>query len=283
MQVAIDAPKRPAARYHGGKFKLAPWIIGFFPEHTTYTESFGGAASVLLRKPRCYAEVYNDLDGEMCNYFRVLRNPSQARELVRLIKLTPFAREEFEISYITDGDPIEQARRTIVRSFMGFGAAGVSGNNTGFRNNSTRSGTTPAHDWMNYPPALEVIADRMRGVTIENRPAIQVMQNFDAPTTLHYVDPPYPLSTRGKQSAAGYRHELTDVQHVDLASALQAMVGYVVLSGYRCEMYDQLYSGWQRMDKETHADGAKDRTESLWLSPRTVEALAKPQQSGLFA
>jgi len=283
MQVAIDAPKRPALRYHGGKFRLAPWIINYFPDHRIYVEPYGGAASVLLQKPRSYAEIYNDLDGEIVNLFRVLRNPAQARELVRMIKLTPFAREEFEISYLTDGDPIEQARRTVARSFMSFSSAAASGGTGGFRNSATRSGTTPAHDWINYPLAVEAIAQRMIGVTIENRPAIQVIESFDGLSTLHYVDPPYPLSTRGKQSASGYRHEMTDEQHMDLAAALLSLKGYVVLSGYRCEMYDQLYSGWQRMDKETHADGAKDRIESLWLSPRTVEALAKPQQSGLFA
>lgn len=261
---------RPALRYHGGKFKLAPWIVSHFPEHRIYVEPYGGAASVLLRKQRSYAEVYNDLDGEIVNLFRVLRNPAQARELVRLISLTPFAREEFENSYLTDGDPIEQARRTIVRSFMGFGAAGVSGKNTGFRNNSTRSGTTPAHDWRNYPPALANIADRLAGVTIENRPAIQVMETFDGLTTLHYVDPPYPLSTRGKQAASGYRHEMTDDQHIDLAAVLKSLKGMVILSGYQCPLYDELYADWQRVDKAAHADGALDRTESLWIKANSI-------------
>lgn len=279
MNVAIDAPTRPALRYHGGKFRLAPWIIKHFTDHKIYVEPYGGAASVLLHKPRSYAEVYNDLDGEICNYFRVLRNPAQARELIRLIQLTPFAREEFEQSYIVDGDPIEQARRLVIRSFMGFCAAGVSGKNTGFRNSATRSGTTPAHDWRNYPPALEAIAERMRGVTIENRPADQVLRYFDGKTTLHYVDPPYPLSTRGRQSGSGYRHEMTDGQHVDLSETLKSLKGKVILSGYRCDLYDDLYSRWDRVDKATHADGALDRTESLWLNPAASNALSNQQQT----
>src|SRR3990167_11343170 len=108
----MSGPTRPVMRYHGGKWRLAPWVIEHFPEHRVYTEAFGGGASVLMRKPRSYAEVYNDLDGEIVNVFRVLRDPSQARELERLLRLTPFARSEFETSYITDGDPLEQARRT---------------------------------------------------------------------------------------------------------------------------------------------------------------------------
>jgi DNA adenine methylase len=262
---------RPALRYHGGKFKLAPWIVSHFPEHRIYVEPYGGAASVLLRKQRSYAEVYNDLDGEIVNLFRVLRNPAQARELIRLIKLTPFAREEFENSYLTDGDPIEQARRTIVRSFMGFGSGGATGKNTGFRNNATRSGTTPTHDWMNYPPTIAAIAQRMIGVTVENRPAAQVMQTFDSLNTLHYVDPPYVFATRIiQEKTSGYRHEMTDDQHVELAAVLKSLKGMVILSGYQCPLYDELYADWQRVDKASHADGALDRTESMWIKANTV-------------
>lgn len=262
---------RPALRYHGGKWNLAPWIISHFPDHRVYVEPFGGAASVLLRKPRSYAEVYNDLDGEIVNLFRVLRNPSQARELVRLVTLTPFSRVEFEQAYLHDGDPIEQARRLLVRSFMGFGAAGTTGNNTGFRNNSTRSGTIPATDWANYPPALAMIADRLRGVVVEMLPSLEVIQKFDSPNTLFYVDPPYPLSTRGKQSAAGYRYEMTDDQHRELAGAIHRTCGKVIISGYPCALYDQeLYPDWQRITKDAHAEGARDRTEVLWISPGAV-------------
>lgn len=258
---------RPALRYHGGKFKLAKWIAGYFPPHRIYVEPFGGAASVLLRKPRSYSEVYNDLDGEIVNLFRVLRNTTQARELVRLVALTPYARTEFELSYLADGDPVEQARRTLFRSFAGFGAAGTSGNNTGFRNNTTRSGTTPATDWRNYAGAMEAIIERLRGVVIEMLPALECITKFDGPQTLHYVDPPYPLSTRGKQAASGYRYELTDDQHAELAALLHQVDGAVVVSGYACPLYDELYGDWQHVTRKSHAEGARDRTEVLWLSP----------------
>jgi DNA adenine methylase len=283
MKIAIDGPSRPSARYHGGKWILAPWIISHFPDHRTYTEVYGGAASVLLRKPRVYAEVYNDLDGEMVNYFRVMRNPSQARELIRQIELTPFAREEFENSYIYDGDPIENARRLLVRSFMGFGSGGASGKGTGFRSTVRRSGTAPAGEWAGYPSSMRQIAERMQGVIIENRPALQVLKQFDDEQTLHYVDPPYPLSTRGKQSSAGYRHEMTDDQHAELAGVVRDLAGFVVVSGYQCPLYDRLYGDWERVDKDTHADGALDRVESLWLSPKVSKSRAPAPQMGLFA
>lgn len=261
---------RPVLRYHGGKWKLAPWIISHFPEHRVYVEPFGGAASVLLRKPRSYAEVYSDLDGEIVNLFRVLRNPSQARELIRLIRLTPFAREEFELSYLADGDPIEQARRTIVRSFMGFGSAAATGQPTGFRGDSNRSGTTPAHDWAHYPDCLRYIIERMAGVVVENKPASEIMFHYDKPECLHYVDPPYVMDTRSqkKRTHSAYRFEMTDDQHRELATVLRGLHGNVIISGYACPLYDdELYPDWQRVERAAHADGARERVEVLWLSP----------------
>lgn len=283
--IADTTIKRPIMRYHGGKFRLGPWVIGHFPPHRCYVEPYGGAASVLLQKPRTYAEVYNDLDGEIVNLFRVLRNPTQARELERQVMLTPFAREEFENSYLVDGDPIEQARRTVFRSLAGFGSGAASGQDTGFRNNASRSGTLPAHDWMNYPELIAGFSERLRGVVVENRPAEQVIQTYDSGETLFYIDPPYPMSTRAFSTAKRigykkiYRHEMTDEQHAELANLLKSLRGYVVLSGYTCQMYDDLYSGWMRIDHAAHGDSACDRVESLWLNPRCADAQA---QKSLF-
>ena len=265
---------RPVLRYHGGKWNLAPWIISHFPPHRIYVEPFGGAASVLLRKPRSYAEIYNDLDGEVVNLFRVLRNPAQARELIRQVKLTPYAREEFENSYITDGDPIEQARRTVLRFAAGYASGGMGKYRTGFRNNTTRAGTTPATDWRNYPTALAAVAERMAGVTIEQRPAVDLLSIFDRPETLFYCDPPYPYSTRNARHAGSvYRHEMTDEDHRTLAAALHACAGMVVVSGYACDLYDrELYADWQRVERATHGDGARDRIEVLWIKPNTIIA-----------
>lgn len=258
---------RPLMRYYGGKWRLAPWIIENMPAHRCYTEVFGGAASVLLRKPRCYSEIYNDLDGEIVNVFRVLRNPSQARDLVRSIRLTPYAREEFELSYITDGDPVEQARRTLFRSAAGFASGAQLQYGTGFRSNVTRPHSTPAGDWRNMPSVLEQIIDRLCGVIIEHEPALNVLRRYDGPETLHYVDPPYVYETRNARNAGmTYRHELTDEQHIELAIALQGLRGFVMLSGYSCPLYDDLYGKWTRSDHSSHADGARDRTECLWIN-----------------
>jgi DNA adenine methylase len=249
---------------------LAPWIISHFPAHRTYVEPFGGAGSVLLQKPRSYSEVYNDLDGEIVNLFRVVRDNGAA--LVEKLKLTPFARQEFSISYESCENPLEQARRTVVRSFMGFGSASASGAKTGFRGNSSRSGTTPAHDWAHYPQVLREIIERLRGVVIENREAALIMEQHDSAETLHYVDPPYVISTRkigNPYCKKGYRHEMTDEQHEQLAELLHGLQGMVIVSGYRCELYDRLYSTWRIHERIAHADGARRRVEVVWISPNT--------------
>ena len=261
--MAAPPTTRPILRWHGGKWRLADWIISHLPNHKVYVEPFGGAASVLLKKPRSYCEVYNDLDGEVVNLFHVAR--TQGERLRELLELTPFARDEFTASYEHTEDPLERARRTVVRSFMGFGS-NAHNKATGFRSNSNRSGTPPARDWRNYPSAFVATIDRLRGVVIENRDATAVMHAHDAEETVHYVDPPYVASTR--DGGSDYRHEMSDSDHIQLAETLHKLRGAVVLSGYRCKLYDEMYGAWRRIEKSTYACGAAPRTECLWLSPR---------------
>lgn len=260
----MSAPTRPALRYHGGKWKLAPWIVSNFPPHRVYVEPYGGAASVLLRKGRSYAEVYNDLSGDVVNLFRVLRDEGQAQRLRTALELTPFAREEFYEAYEEIQEPVERARRLILRSFMGFGSNGHE-RRTGFRSNSNRSGTTPAHDWVNYPSVIPTFTERLRGVVIENRPALEILPTHDGPETLFYVDPPYVAQTR--DGGSDYAHEMTDEDHRTMAAALHEIRGKVVLSGYPSDLYNSLFSDWERVERAAHADGARERTEVLWLNP----------------
>lgn len=152
----MAGPTRPALRYHGGKWRLAPWIISHFPAHRVYVEPFGGGASVLLRKPRVEREVYNDLDEDVVNLFQVLRDAGRSGQLIELLRLTPFARTEFEDSYEPTSDPVERARRLVVRSYMGFGSSVFVNHATGFRDYTKvhRNDRFPARDWVNYPADL---------------------------------------------------------------------------------------------------------------------------------
>lgn len=172
---------RPVLRYHGGKWILAPWIIAHFPTHRIYVEPFGGGASVLLQKERAaHMEIYNDLDSEIVNLFQVLRDPQQGEKLIALLELTPFAKDEFELAYQSANDPVEAARRVIVRSLMGFGTTGSNGRKTGFRSKSVRANSPPARVWSLYPPSLRAVIERLQGVVIDNRPAENVIAHWDS-------------------------------------------------------------------------------------------------------
>lgn len=272
-------PTRPVLRYHGGKWKLAPWIISHMPPHRVYVEPYGGAASVLLRKPPLPTEVWNDLDEELVNLFRTLQDKAAADRLTRKVALTPFARAEFDLSYESAPDPVERARRFIVRSFFGYGSkACVSPAKNGFR--CLRTGdASPAVDWSRYPAALARIVKRFQGVVVENRPALDVIRRFDRPETLFFVDPPYVHGQRNLEQGC-YSHELTDADHEDLARTLHEVQGMVMLSGYKSQLYDELYAGWTRVERKAYADKASPRTEILWMNKA---AAARCPRLGLLA
>ena len=273
----MSAPTRPALRYHGGKWRLAPWIIGHFPAHRCYVEPYGGGASVLLRKPTSDVEVYNDLDEDVNTFFRVLRSPTASDALARALRLTPFSRVEFEDAHAPTEDPVERARRLVVRSFMGFGSSVWNGHATGFRDYTKDHVRRryPAGDWSNYPDCLGAIIERFRGVVVETRTALELLPRHDGRDTLWYVDPPYVHTTRASTKGVRqkYAHEMTDGDHQQLADALHAVRGFVVLSGYDCDLYRELYAGWETRTRACMADGANPRTETLWLNPSCATAL----------
>jgi len=278
-------PKRPLIRYHGAKWRLAPWIIRHLPPHRCYVEPFGGAAGVLLQKDRVHAEVYNDLDGDVVNLFQVLRDPGLSARLIELVALTPYARDEFESAYEPTGDRVERARRTIIRATMGFGSAGATKGTTGFRIDTRRKHGTAQQLWTRYPETLRPLIQRLAGVMIENRPALDVVQQHDAPDTLFFVDPPYMHETRyaGARHGRYYEHEMSDKDHVELLGVLREVQGMVALSGYPSSLYDEALSGWAVATTSARISagrGTAVRTERLWLNPACVEAL---NHAGLFS
>lgn len=273
-------PTRPVMRWHGGKWRLAPFVVKHFPPHRIYVEPYGGAASVLLRKQRSYCEVWNDLDDELVNLFRVIRD--NAAELIRIVDATPFARTEFRACYELSSEPVERARRLIARSFMGHGSGAPFRRPTGFRANANASGAhNTAAEWGRYPPALALIVERMRGVVIENRDAVELMRKSDRPDTLHYVDPPYlpdlrsPRSRKGGTMYHAYAHEMSSDDHDHLLGVLRSLTGMVVLSGYPSARYDVALPDWKRVKTQARADRGLKRTECLWLNPLAVLELAR--------
>jgi DNA adenine methylase len=269
--------QRPVLRYHGGKFRIRNWIISHFPPHRRYVEPFGGAGSILMTKPRSDFDVYNDLDAAVVNVFRVYRDPVMAKELRRLLRYTPWSRDEFYLSYVPTEDPLERARRTIVRAFMAHGSTSVRAKRTGFR-----AGSHPDRrgggfgDWRGYPKAAKRFTERLQGVVIENTDAMALMRRHDRSDTLFYVDPPYPQSTRSAIRCDGdltraYNHEMTDDDHRRLRAVVGSLEGTVIVSGYPCSLYDdELYAGWERDTRPARGDGGVARTEVVWIKPAGV-------------
>lgn len=268
-----ESVKHPAIRYHGGKFRLASWIIPQMPAHVCYVEPFGGAAGVLLQKPRSYAEVYNDLDGEVVNLFRVLRDAEMNQRLQDACMLTPYSRDEFCAARQATDEPIERARRMVVRASMGFGSAAGIGGNSGFRSDSKRKYATAAHLWERYPENLAAVCQRLQGVIIENKDALAVMRAHDSEDTLHYIDPPYVPETRVKGNRY-YSHEMTVEGHEQLLAVARTMSGMVMISGYNTELYNDMLVGWSKTEKSARISagrGTKVRTECMWLNPASQQ------------
>lgn len=283
-----EVPTRPALRYHGGKFRLAPWILQFFPTHQAYVEPFAGAASVLLLKERSPAECLNDRDNRIVSFFRVLRDPAQSAELQRRCRLTPYARTELEWAFEPATDEIDAAHRLVVRSFMGHGSdSACRTTRTGFRSRLTDNRALPSAEWSTWPESIDIFRRRLAGVLIENHEAQPVIRRMDGARTLIYCDPPYVHSTRSalasnSSTTNGYRHEMTDADHETLAAVLHKAAGMVVISGYPSELYQSLYRGWERHERSHVADRARMRTEVVWLNPACSAALSR-DRGGLFA
>ena len=256
---------RPVIRYPGGKFTIAPWIIQHFPAHSIYVEPYGGGASVLMAKPRSKAEIYNDINSDVVNIFRILRDPEQAKELQRLCDLTPYAFEEYREAYEPTDDPIEKARRMIFRSFAGIGSDSAFRYN-GYRSRfkDSKSKLTDAHSWATWPRSVPCFVDRLKAVCIENRPALDIFKMYDHLETLFYVDPPYLGSIRERNL---YPNELhSDDDHSSLAGILSNLKGSVIISGYRSDLYDTLFKGWKCYERSAKAQNGLARVECIWMN-----------------
>lgn len=259
------APTRPIMRWHGGKWRLAKWIIAQFPAHHCYCEAFGGAASVLVQKQPSKFEVYNDRYGRVVNVFRVLRDPEASGRLKDLLRWTAYAEDEYRLAREISDDPVEDARRMLTLGHQAHGSTGAcGGKRSGWRRGIRPHGPSSADEWKRICEHVESWALRLRGVYIENAGALEVMRRWDGADTLHYVDPPYLAETR-TFGARAYAHEMDNDDHRALASGLQDLRGSVIVSGYPSQLYEELFADWQRIERQHLADKANQRTEVLWL------------------
>ncbi len=262
----------PVVQYTGSKWRIAPWILKQFPLHTCYVEPFCGGASILFRKKRSSIEVINDLDGAVVNFFDVLRDRTD--ELLRAIRLTPYARAEVQRAHASTGVPLEDARRFYIRSRMQFGGVKLDHPNS-WRYKSKIDRRSPIKEWLNADHLMSA-ANRLQGVYIENDTALNVIARFDTNDSIFYCDPPYTAETRTDDD---YIHEMSTEDHIDLSKALHRIKGMALISGYDCELYRDLYRDWKVIPKKSWTINTIERKEMLWISPN---AQARQSQKRLF-
>lgn len=261
--------------WYGGKYSHLDWLLPLLPQATHFCEPFGGSAAVLLNREPSPVETYNDVDSEVVNFFRVLRTQKDA--LIEAIGLTPFSREEFELAIsqptknISD---VERARRFFVRARQvrtGLAQTASSGRWANCLLTSRAGMAGAVSRWLGSVEGLSEIVQRLLRVQIENAPAIEVIRRYDSKETLFYCDPPYPHASRGDSKA--YAYEMTDNEHRQLARVLHHIKGKVAISGYHCDLMEELYSDWRSIvapSKYSHSI-KQLRTEVLWVNYEVEE------------
>lgn len=246
-------------KYPGAKNRIAGWIIGHMPKHDVYLELFSGSAAVLLNKTRCHIETLNDLDRDIVNFFRVLRDYPE--ELRRAIDLTPFARDEYINAFEEIDEPVERARRYCVKCWQGFGNSQLYRN--GFKSGQQSKSPNPASNWVELPALMEEVAERLKGVQIENLPAVEILGRYDTEDVFIYADPPYPPGIRKSHL---YKHEMSYAEHEQILERLKKHPGPVMISGYDNDLYNNMLSGWRKAYKSTNAECGIKRTEVIWMN-----------------
>ena len=266
----MTAAIAPVLKYPGSKWKLANWIIKHMPKHESYLEPFFGSGAVFFRKPPLENETIGDIDGDIVNLFKMIRDRSD--ELAKLVEMTPWSRFEFESieaetsaesSFIHSGDSLEDARRFLIRCWMAYGAK--TDGKVGWACNirPTTYGAITKR-WNQVPTNILAISTRLKNAQIECQPSVKLIQRYRYPGVLIYADPPYVRSTLTQRH---YKHMMTNSQHIELLEALNEHPGPVLLSGYQSKLYSDYLSHWKTKAINAYAQGTKLRQEILWINP----------------
>jgi DNA adenine methylase len=251
---------KPILKYPGAKWKYAAWITQYIPRSMVYVEPYFGSGAVYFNLPWIpKLAVLNDLDNDIVNLFVVIREHGD--KLAALIEATPWARAEYEASFIPAGDKIEAARRFLVRCWQAHGTR--TNVQTGWRNVGVSASGSTISLWKKLPKRIYAIIERLRDAEIDCRPALQVIERYCSPNVTIYADPPYVLTTRAGEM---YEHEMTDADHVALLDTLNAHPGPVILSGYACALYDDRLSKWHRIETRSISEKGGVRTEVIWMN-----------------
>lgn len=262
--------------WYGGKHRTFDFLLKHMPkENHHFVDVFGGSGVVLLNKPSARFDTYNDIDSDLVNFFQVLRDDGDA--LIRLLTLTPYSREECNNCYAKRNDltisSLERARMFYCRarfSFAGMAQSSISSYFTYSTNVADeRSDRMPikVSAFINSVDKLPEIVNRLRKVQIENEPALDILKRYDTTATFFYLDPPYVHKTR-QGGLETYKGEMSDAEHETLATALHAIKGKAMVSGYKGELYDRLFATWRRVDEapKCSTTAKKIRQESIWMN-----------------
>ena len=256
---------RTLLRYPGSKQRIAPWIVNQIPPHHSYLEPYCGGIAILLNKEPSRIETINDLDDDIINLFRVIQDSGTREELIMQVVRTPYARSVYEDSFPDNSDmlpEVERAKNFLIRSGMGYGFRLCE--KTGWKRDVyAREAAYAVRYWNDLPEVITNVAQRLKMVQIEHRPAVELIKSFNHNNVLIYADPPYVMSTRSRKM---YQHEMTDQDHVELLKALLQHTGPVMLSGYDNEIYNTYLSGWRKESTPARAERSLPRTECLWMN-----------------
>lgn len=250
---------------------MADWIVENMPKHKTFLEPFFGSGAVLFSKKPSPIETVNDLDQNVTNLFKLVRDSPE--ELARRISATPYSRQEYDMTFdgLVPVDDFEKARVFLVQCWQGHGFR-TNGYKVGWKNDvQGREKAYALSNWYRLPDWILQTAERLRQVQIECRPALEVIKRHRYPNVLIYADPPYVLSTR---TAKQYRHEMNDTDHIELLEALEDHPGPVLLSGYACELYDSRLKHWTRKTARAFAESGREREEVLWINPTAAKTIS---------
>lgn len=279
---------RQPLKWHGGKSYQAKWIISLMPPRVAnpnapaaddagwchYVEPyFGGGAVLLAQDPEGISEVVNDINGELTNFWDVLKSPPQFAELEIALRLTPCSAVEFDrskdLSAVTD--PVRRAAAFFVRNRQSRQALGKDFC-TIARNRTRRGMNELPSAWLSAIDGLGDIHARLQRVVILNTDAVKVIKQQDGPRTLFYLDPPYLHETRQTTTEYG-RHEMSQRDHDELLSALVGLKGRFLLSGYDNHLYQAFEKqyGWRRaelsIDNKASSQADKpQKTEVVWMN-----------------
>lgn len=248
-------------KYPGAKNRLAPWIVSHIPPHKVYCEPFLGSGAVFLNKEPAYNEILNDIDNDIYNFFKAVREYPE--KLCKLIDATPYSRTEYSTAYMDESvSDLERARRFAVKCWQGFGCGNKYKN--GYRRGIGATSPNPARAWAKLPDTIQLAAERLKNAQIEQVDALKLIKDMHGESTFIYIDPPYMKETRKKKNQ--YNHEMTDEQHAELLQIVKESDCKIMISAYENELYDNILADWKKEHKSTTAECSRKRTETLYMN-----------------